>query len=387
MNKLFFLSFLFDVMLGIFSNCSTIALLKSGFPIANVAIAFGILSLSTGLLEIPTGVFADKKGRKYSTILGLFICAISYFLFASENMVAIYTAMIALGFGSTLISGAKDAWLVNRSLDLNQHLNHERLQLKLSFLGRLGIIVGTWVGILSLYVSPSFMWLVLGTFTIITIILAMFSKAGSADESASSEVINFSHAVIHLKKTPVLICFLGAALFFGLEQGVRDIVAQPYMLDLTNDELYKYAAMNNVFALFRMAGILFYRYGFSTKGKGIVFVSMSFITFAVVELLIGLTSNVTFFVVLYGLGLFTFGWQFPLRASYLNQYSPENLRATILSTDSMLYTLASSLTSFWVSSSIVRSELNHYWYICAGLCLVAGLSYFSSMLFLKRSAL
>jgi len=66
------------------------------------------------LCEIPTGVVADTFSRKYSVIIGFFLCGVCFVL---EGLLpfflAIVLAEVIRGLGETFISGALDAWIVD----------------------------------------------------------------------------------------------------------------------------------------------------------------------------------------------------------------------------------------------------------------------------------
>jgi MFS family permease len=66
----------------------------------------------TLVLEIPTGVIADKFGRKYSVTLGSFIICISFFIYGTlPDFTVFLVAEFLAAFGIALISGAGEALL------------------------------------------------------------------------------------------------------------------------------------------------------------------------------------------------------------------------------------------------------------------------------------
>src|SRR3989344_8059160 len=48
--------------------------------LAQIGILLGSVSLTNFFMEIPTGIIADKYGRKFSAMLGFFIQYLSFFL-------------------------------------------------------------------------------------------------------------------------------------------------------------------------------------------------------------------------------------------------------------------------------------------------------------------
>lgn len=72
------------------------------------------------LMEIPTGVVADRWGRKISVISGDFLSAISWgfvplaaSLHGTAQLYAVIACFMLEGVGQTLVSGAEDAWVVD----------------------------------------------------------------------------------------------------------------------------------------------------------------------------------------------------------------------------------------------------------------------------------
>ena len=72
------------------------------------------------LMEIPTGVVADRWGRKLSVISGGLICALGWSLVplavgetGELQLVSVSLCFLFSGLGQTLVSGAEQAWVVD----------------------------------------------------------------------------------------------------------------------------------------------------------------------------------------------------------------------------------------------------------------------------------
>ncbi len=67
------------------------------------------------LLEIPTGIFADIRGKKMSVILGHLMTILGFLLYSIEpNIYLFFLAESILGIGLALQSGAQEGWLYSR---------------------------------------------------------------------------------------------------------------------------------------------------------------------------------------------------------------------------------------------------------------------------------
>ena len=66
------------------------------------------------LFEIPTGVVADVYSRRLSIIIGIILLGLGTLVASSIPLLAVFIlGMVIAGFGSTFISGALSAWIVD----------------------------------------------------------------------------------------------------------------------------------------------------------------------------------------------------------------------------------------------------------------------------------
>lgn len=95
------------------------------------------------VLEVPTGVVADRYGRKYSLALGGLVSAASFALFGLVNSYAVFFAaefICAVGF--TLLSGADRALFYDTLVALGEEAWATRHFSRYEIAGTAGIIVG-----------------------------------------------------------------------------------------------------------------------------------------------------------------------------------------------------------------------------------------------------
>lgn len=72
-----------------------------------------VLETTCFLAEIPTGVVADRRSRKWSVIIGLVTIGAGILLIAVPQFWAILTAQVVWGIGYTFVSGAAEAWVTD----------------------------------------------------------------------------------------------------------------------------------------------------------------------------------------------------------------------------------------------------------------------------------
>ena len=104
------------------------------------------------MLEIPTGIVADKWGRKYSIALGCLLFGIDMFFFGfSRNYYIFYLSEFLGALGFTMISGADKALLYDTLIELNEEKKARYYLARYEFFGTIGLLISFPIG--SLIVS------------------------------------------------------------------------------------------------------------------------------------------------------------------------------------------------------------------------------------------
>lgn len=92
----------------------TIFMSKHGLSLYQIGIVYAVYQFSKIVLELPTGIIADKYGRRISTILGdAFLIVSNLFAYFLRDYQGFIIAAIFQGVSYTLISGASDALLID----------------------------------------------------------------------------------------------------------------------------------------------------------------------------------------------------------------------------------------------------------------------------------
>ncbi|MEE8441938.1 MAG: MFS transporter [Spirochaetia bacterium] len=112
------ISFLYTLSASVIWGVNTLFLLGAGLNIQEVFIANAFFALGSAVFELPTGVFADTKGRRFS-----FLMSVVVLCFATSGYVAVSllggglawfsVLSIFLGLGFTFYTGAVEAWVVD----------------------------------------------------------------------------------------------------------------------------------------------------------------------------------------------------------------------------------------------------------------------------------
>jgi MFS family permease len=97
---------------------NTLFLLDAGLSNTEAFAANAFFSVGMVLFEVPTGVLADTRGRRFSFLLGAATLLVSTLLYLAmwqleAPFIGWAVASILLGLGFTFFSGATEAWLVD----------------------------------------------------------------------------------------------------------------------------------------------------------------------------------------------------------------------------------------------------------------------------------
>lgn len=115
----------------------------------------------SAILEVPTGVVADKYGRKTSVILGLLCSSLGFAVYVIKPHLGFFLLgefIIALGFA--LISGADEALLYDTLLSLGSETKATQTFAQISNVGMVGYLLGAPIGsVLAVMVGYPFVYL------------------------------------------------------------------------------------------------------------------------------------------------------------------------------------------------------------------------------------
>jgi len=104
-------------------------------------------AISIFVLEVPTGVVADKWGRKHSIILGTTVAAFGAFLYASiPNFYIFMLAEFIFAIGYALISGADEALIYDSLKKIRKTKMAKKIGANYRSYGLLGMVIAAPIG-------------------------------------------------------------------------------------------------------------------------------------------------------------------------------------------------------------------------------------------------
>lgn len=152
-----------------YNHVGTLYQQTRGLDLLQVSSIWSIITITIFLAEVPTGIVADKIGRKWSIVTALFLQTIGEFLyFFATGYVSFIMIAILAGIGYAFLSGANEA-LVYDSLPQK---NRDR-EMKKS----MGLIGGSYQ--LAFFVAPLFGGLIVSQLILSKYLIAIFVTACS----------------------------------------------------------------------------------------------------------------------------------------------------------------------------------------------------------------
>ena len=329
---------------------NTLFLLDAGLDNTQAFAANAFFTVGQVLFEVPTGVVADTRGRRFSFLLGAATLLLSTLLYLlmwqiRAPFVGWAISSILLGLGFTFFSGATEAWLVDalRATAFTGTLESvfARAQVVTGAAMLTGSVLG---GVVAQFTSLGVPYVIRAAILGVTLLIAFrfmhdIGFRPERGESVTAEVRAVVRGSIDggLRNPPVRWLMLAAPFTFGV--GIYAFYAlQPYLLQLYGDPTaYSVAGL----AAAAIAGaqivgglsVTRVRRLFHRRTDALILA-----TVATVVLLaaIGLTSSFWVAVALILIWSTIFAIEGPLRQAFINGVIPSEQRATVLSFDNLM---------------------------------------------------
>ena len=118
-------------------------LLRCGLDLFQINVVLAVYLVTVFVLEIPTGAFADRYGRRRSFLVSCWVRAFAYGLYATADSFAdCLVAETIDALGTTLASGSLEAWAVDGVRAEGDARPADRLIARANTVSRAAVIVG-----------------------------------------------------------------------------------------------------------------------------------------------------------------------------------------------------------------------------------------------------
>jgi MFS family permease len=329
---------------------NTLFLLDAGLSNTEAFAANAFFTVGQVLFEVPTGVVADTRGRRFSFLLGAATLLASTLLYlvmwqVHAPLAGWAIASILLGLGFTFFSGATEAWLVDALAFTKFTGNLESVFGRAQTVGGIAMLVGSVAGgVIAQASNLGVPYLFRAGMLGVTLVIAWwfmhdlgFSPARDANPIAAVRTVVRGAVDGGLRNPPVRWLMLASPFTVGV--GFYAFYAtQPYLLELYGDET-AYGIAGLAAALIAGAqivgGLLVSRVRrlFSRRTHALILGGFLNVVLLVA---IGLIQHFAVALVLLALWALIFAFEMPLRQAFINGLIPSEQRATVLSFDSLL---------------------------------------------------
>ena len=329
---------------------NTLFLLDAGLSNAEAFAANAFFSAGQVLFEIPTGVIADTRGRRFSFLLGaatLLLATLLYlYMWQTEApFVGWALASILLGLGFTFFSGATEAWLVDALAATGFTGNLESVFGRAQAVGGAAMLVGSVTGgVVAQLTSLGVPYLLRAAFLGVTLVVAFrfmhdigFTPDRGANPVKAVRTVWNGALDGGLRNPPVRWLMLAAPFTTGVGFYVFYAI-QPYLLQLYGDpNAYSIAGLAAaLFAGVSMIGGLLVPWARRLFRRRTTALLLGLLADIVILVLIGVSSSFVFVIAVLTISSILSSIERPLRQSFINGVIPSAQRATVLSFDSLM---------------------------------------------------
>ncbi len=341
--KSFLLKTFFEyTALGLTIAYSVIWPLKNGMSFAQVGVIQAVLFITALLFEIPTGLYADKFGRKNSLIIGLIFSSVGMLIISTGYSYPIFIlGALVVGLSRSFSSGAEESYINDMFTDDQIKLDFKKNFSKVNISREFALFVGS---ILSSFLAYLFdiqiifqLAFVLTTLSLLVVVFALPKDiSGNIGDKPISHKnkVDLYKAISRYKS--FLLIFVTLALLF---ESAR-IIWQPHLVDIG----WPQESLGVIFAflrIFSILGIIISQKIFATSSKMIYLSSF----FGGLLLLMFVLTNKYLSILFLGGYLFFESFTRLHQSNFLISIAPDKqLKSTFLSAANFIKNLSLSIS-------------------------------------------
>lgn len=317
---------------------------SNGLTMKDIFLLQSIYSLTLMTLEIPTGYFADRVGRKSSILLGTILGFTGYLAYSfSFGFWQFVVAEVILGVSQSLISGADSAMLYDTLAAKEQNNKYTQLEGRITSIGNFGEafagIIGGLLAVSSLR-TPFYVQTCVALIAVPAAIMLVEPpikaiKLKPRIKEIKSIIYSVLHGNVKLKWNTLFSAFTGAATLS------MAWFAQPYFQQIKLP-VSMYGVLWAVLNLsVGIAAVYAWRFEkkFGAIKTVVVFTLAIFSSYLLLPLMPGYTGLAVLIVFYLARGLAT-----PTLRNYINLITTSEIRATVLSVRNFLIRLIFAIT-------------------------------------------
>lgn len=309
-----------------------------------IFILYAIESTVVFIMEIPSGILADRLGKKFILILSRSFLVPAYLLFYfADNFILFLSAMVFLGLNKAFKSGTHKAFIYDYLKQNNSTVSPSEVFGKGKFWGRMGEALSSLIGG---FIAVQFGYNTVFLFTLFPTLLNILNaltyekireNSDHRSNSYSGMIRHLAGALKEVRDNRIVLKLIVNSSIFMICAETVEIYFQPYLVNVNIPLQWFGIIYTSIFILTAFGS----RYAYLLEKK----ISRAMLTnitgwlgfFPL--LLLGLNINSPFIIVLFFFVFFLRHIRRPAITTEINDNISSDNRATILSADSFFRSL------------------------------------------------
>ena len=366
------LFFLNSFSTGILTPVLTLVLCSHGASLSTVPVFLGIFAVTVMVLEVPSGVFADLKGRKNTFLMSHIFIWLSFFtIFMGNSPLFLALGNVFLGMGRAFGSGSMEALEIDQYIEKNGKTHLSEINSLLAKLDNFGLAAGALLGGYLGYVDSDYSLNLISLLLAeaVLIFMAVFFVKEERTERKKTEqnlLTGFSGMLKSIKASRILCAVCGMAAVLGFLLAAVETYWQPsiklylpenltWLLGIVNCSAYLGGSIGNT------AGMkILSKTGNTLSAKKRLYAAFR-ILLCLVPVLMAFCRTWYIFAIVYALVYMVSGMAGLVENTLLHEAADSSFRASMMSLYSLLVRGGSIGTSLLCGVLLQSGNLNLVW--------------------------
>lgn len=366
------LFFLNSFSTGILTPVLTLVLCSHGASLSTVPVFLGIFAVTVMVLEVPSGVFADLKGRKNTFLMSHMFIWLSFFtIFMGNSPLFLALGNVFLGMGRAFGSGSMEALEIDQYIEKNGKTHLSEINSLLAKLDNFGLAAGALLGGYLGYVDSDYSLNLISLLLAEAILIFMavfFVKEKRTERKKTEQNLfkGFSGMLKSIKSSRILCNICGMAAVLGFLLAAVETYWQPsiklylpqnltWLLGIVNCSAYLGGSLGNT------AGMkILSKTGNTLSAKKRLYAAFR-ILLCLVPVLMAFCRTWYIFALVYALVYMVSGMAGLIENTLLHEAADSSFRASMMSLYSLLVRGGSIGTSLLCGVLLQGGNLNLVW--------------------------
>lgn len=366
------LFFLNSFSTGILTPVLTLVLCSHGASLSTVPVFLGIFAVTVMVLEVPSGVFADLKGRKNTFLMSHMFIWLSFFtIFMGNSPLFLALGNVFLGMGRAFGSGSMEALEIDQYIEKNGKTHLSEINSLLAKLDNFGLAAGALLGGYLGYVDSDYSLNLISLLLAEAILIFMavfFVKEKRTERKKTEQNLfkGFSGMLKSIKSSRILCNICGMAAVLGFLLAAVETYWQPsiklylpqnltWLLGIVNCSAYLGGSLGNT------AGMkILSKTGNTLSAKKRLYAAFR-ILLCLVPVYMAFCRTWYMFAIVYALVYMVSGMAGLVENTLLHEAADSSFRASMMSLYSLLVRGGSIGTSLLCGILLQSGNLNLVW--------------------------